>query len=57
MLTINPAHAKAHLGELIDEIENGEEVVITRRSRSAARLGPIKCPKQPIDFEELEEFR
>ena len=57
MLTINPAHAKAHLGELIDEIENGEEVVITRRGRSAARLGAIKCPKQPIDFEELEEFR
>jgi antitoxin (DNA-binding transcriptional repressor) of toxin-antitoxin stability system len=33
MLTVNLAHAKAHLSELIDRIENGEEVVITRRGR------------------------
>jgi prevent-host-death family protein len=57
MLTVNLAHAKAHLSEQIDKIENGEEVVITRRGRPAARLGPIEPPKQPIDFKALEEFR
>jgi prevent-host-death family protein len=57
MLTVNLAHAKAHLSELIDKIENGEEVVITRRGQPAARLGSIERPKQPIDFKALEEFR
>jgi hypothetical protein len=33
MPTVNLAHAKAHPSELIDKIENGEEVVITRRGR------------------------
>ena len=56
MLTVNLAHAKAHPSELIDKIENGEEVVITRRGRPAARLGPIERPMQPIDFRALEEF-
>jgi prevent-host-death family protein len=57
MLTVNLAHAKAHLSELIDKIEQGEEVVITRRGRPAARLGPVEKPRQPIDFKALEEFR
>jgi prevent-host-death family protein len=57
MLTVDLAHAKAHLSELIDKIEQGEEVVITRRGRPAARLGPIEQPRQPIDFEALRKFR
>jgi len=57
MLTVNLAHAKAHLSELIDKIEQGEEIVITRRGRPAARLGPVERPRKPIDFKALEEFR
>ena len=29
MLTVNLAHAKAHLSELLDKVEAGEEVIIT----------------------------
>ena len=57
MITVNLAHAKAHLSELIDKVENGETVVITRHGRSVARLGPVELPKRPIDFKLLEEFR
>jgi prevent-host-death family protein len=57
MITVNLAHAKAHLSELIDEVENGETVVITRHGRSVARIGPVEPPKQPIDFKSLQEFR
>ena len=57
MLTVNLAHAKAHLSQLIDKIEQGEEVVITRRGRPAARLGPVERPRRPIDFKALAEFR
>jgi prevent-host-death family protein len=57
MITVNLAHAKAHLSELIDRVESGEAVVITRRGRPVARIGPIGSSKQPIDFKSLEEFR
>jgi len=57
MLTVNLAHAKAHLSELIDKVEQGEAVVITRRGLPVARLGPVEHPKKPIDFKALEEFR
>ena len=55
--TVNLAYAKAHLSELINQAEAGEEVVISRRGRLVARLGPIEKPKQPIDFKALAEFR
>ncbi|MCY4182996.1 MAG: type II toxin-antitoxin system prevent-host-death family antitoxin [Gammaproteobacteria bacterium] len=38
MLTVNLARAKACLSELLDKVEAGEEVVITRRGRAVARL-------------------
>jgi prevent-host-death family protein len=57
VVTVNLAHAKANLSKLIDKVESGEAVVITRRGRPVARLGPIEPPKMPIDFKALEEFR
>ena len=57
MPTVKLAHAKAHLSELIDKIEQGVEVLITRRGRPAARLGPVEKAKKPIDLKALEEFR
>ena len=38
MRSINLAEAKAGLSALLDAVEAGEEVVITRRGRSMARL-------------------
>jgi prevent-host-death family protein len=32
--------AKTHLSELLDRVEKGEELVITRRGRPVARLVP-----------------
>jgi prevent-host-death family protein len=59
MLTINLAHAKAHLSELLDKVEAGEEVVITRRGRAAARLSGVSRPKRPLKemLEDLAAFR
>jgi prevent-host-death family protein len=36
--SVNLAEAKARLSALLDAVEAGEEVVITRRGRSVARL-------------------
>jgi prevent-host-death family protein len=59
MLTINLAHAKAHLSELLDKVENGEEVVITRHGRAVARLSCVSRPKRPLAqmLDDLAAFR
>lgn len=57
MAEVNLAQAKAHLSALLDRVEAGETVTITRRGRPVARLSGIEAPKQPIDFEGLRTFR
>jgi prevent-host-death family protein len=57
MVTVNLAQAKARLSELLDKVESGEEVVITRHGRAVAHIKPVIQAKQPIPFAELAEFR
>ena len=56
MQSINLTEAKAQLSELMDRVEAGEEVVITRHGRAVARLSPVVPPRKPIDVEALAEF-
>jgi prevent-host-death family protein len=48
MVTVNLAQAKANLSELIDKVEGGEGVIITRHGRPVARISPIEQPKKPV---------
>lgn len=48
MVTVNLTQAKARLSELLDKVENGEAVVITRRGRPVANLSAVTAPKQPL---------
>lgn len=57
MMTVNLAHAKAHLSELLDRVEAGEEVLITRRGRAVGQISPVARPKTPLRLENLAEFR
>jgi antitoxin (DNA-binding transcriptional repressor) of toxin-antitoxin stability system len=57
MLTVNLAHAKAHLSELLDKVEAGEDVVITRHGRPVAHIRHAVPPKKPLDLEALAAFR
>ena len=57
MVTVNLAQAKAHLSELLDKVEAGEEVVITRRGRAVAHILPAVQKKKPLRLKELAEFR
>lgn len=51
------AEAKAHLSELIDRVEAGEEICITRRGKPVARITRVERPKKPIDFAALRKLR
>jgi antitoxin (DNA-binding transcriptional repressor) of toxin-antitoxin stability system len=57
MLTVSLAHAKAHLSELLDKVEAGEEVVITRHGKPVAHIRQAVSPKRPLDLEALAAFR
>ena len=36
--------AKAHLSEIVERVESGSEVIITRRGKAVARIVPMKPP-------------
>jgi|OpeIllAssembly_1097287.scaffolds.fasta_scaffold26665_4 prevent-host-death family protein len=48
MSTVNVAEAKTHLSELLDRVEAGEEVVITRRGKAIARLSSVVLAREPL---------
>jgi prevent-host-death family protein len=48
MATVKLAEAKARLGQLLDKVEAGEEVVITRHGRPVDRLSAVAELKQPL---------
>jgi prevent-host-death family protein len=51
--TISLADAKAHLSELVDRIEAGASVDITRRGKRVARLTAVDAPRKRVDLAAL----
>jgi prevent-host-death family protein len=57
MESISVADAKAHLSDILSRIEQGGEMVITRRGRPIARLSPVNGIRKPIDFKSIDALR
>ena len=57
MVTVNLAQPKARLSELLDKVEAGQEVVITRRGKAVAHLSAAVRPEKPLPLRELAGFR
>jgi antitoxin (DNA-binding transcriptional repressor) of toxin-antitoxin stability system len=55
MVTVTLVEAKAHLSELLDKVESGEAVVITRHGRPVAQMSALKRPRRPL--RSLASFR
>jgi prevent-host-death family protein len=55
--TVSLAEAKTHLSELLNSVEAGEEIVITRHGRAVARVSPPEKPKQAMPLKRLAAFR
>ena len=53
MTGVNLAHAKAHLSELLDQVEAGDSIEITRRGKPVACLTAPQRPRKPVDLAEL----
>ena len=54
MDVISLADAKAHLSALVDQVEAGSSIDITRRGKPVARLTAVAGPRKPIDMSQLE---
>lgn len=46
---VDLADAKARLSELVDRVETGDSIDITRRGKPGARLTPVSQPRKPIN--------
>ena len=56
MTTVGAFEAKTKLSELLDRVERGEEITITRHGKPVARLvnaGAAAPPKDWIDLDEI----
>ncbi|TXR50611.1 type II toxin-antitoxin system Phd/YefM family antitoxin [Phyllobacterium endophyticum] len=56
MATVNIADARAHLSELVGQVEAGETIDFLRRGKLAARLVPAETPRKPIDIAALRKL-
>jgi prevent-host-death family protein len=56
MDAINLAYAKAHLSELVDRVEAGASVDITRRGKPVARLTAVARARKRIDVALLQSL-
>lgn len=42
---VNMHEAKTHLSKLVERVERGEEIVISRAGKPAAKLVPVEAPQ------------
>ena len=56
MDTISLADAKARLSELVDRVEAGDSIEITRRGKAVARLTAPTRPRKRIDVGLLQSL-
>ncbi len=57
MEEVSLAEAQARLSAIIDRVEAGETVTITRRGRPVAKISAIDRPTKAIDLAELARLR
>jgi prevent-host-death family protein len=48
MVTVPLVKAKASLSKLLDKVEAGEDVLVTRHGRPVAQLSGVARPRQPV---------
>lgn len=48
MKSVNIHEAKTHLSRLIERVEAGEEIIIAKAGRPAARLVPLEGKRKPV---------
>lgn len=53
MKSVSVAEAKAKLSEILDAVIAGEDVMITRRGKTIAKIVASDLPKEKLDIDSL----
>jgi prevent-host-death family protein len=56
MSAVTLSDAKARLSELVDRVEAGDTIDITRRGKRVARLTAIAAPRKSVDLGALQSL-
>lgn len=56
MASMALAEAKARFSALVERVEAGETVEITKRGRPVAKMVPTEPPREPFDWAALDAF-
>jgi prevent-host-death family protein len=56
MKTATIREAQHHLSKLIEELKNGEEIVITRRGKGVGKLVPVRQERE-LSFPDFAKIR
>jgi len=57
METVGAFEAKAHLAELLDRVERGESLTITRQGKPVAQLVPVAAMQKRSRTEAIRQLR
>ena len=57
MKRVGAFEAKTHLSRLLEEVEAGEQVLITRHGRGVARLVPVETSPEQQRLEAVSRLR
>lgn len=57
MLVVNAKEVREKFSSILDEVEKGEDIVITRRGKKVARIINININDKPTPLKALKEFR
>lgn len=57
MRIVSVAEAKSRLSDLLNTVEAGEEVVITRHGKAVARVVAEEAPRQSLPLKRLAALR
>ena len=57
MKTIAEAEAVTHLADILDRVEHGESLTITRNGKPVAQVSPVVTPKQRSTSDAIRELR
>ena len=57
MKSVNIHEAKTHLSRLVERVQAGEEIVIAKAGRPAARLVPVEDMRKPVKIGGLKPAR
>ena len=53
MSTVNIHEAKTHFSQLLEQVEKGQEITITKRGKAVAKLIPYRNSEKNLSLKEI----